>query len=149
MAKKKAKAYRKIKAGKIKKKKTTKRVMKKPHVASVRDSGKKDLMEFCKKCGSIMIPDKKGRTTYMMCRSCKYRTSKAVRDIKITEDVKVKDKIVVLEKDETLLPITDAVCPQCEHKKAYWWMQQTRESDEPPTQFFRCVKCQHVWREYK
>lgn len=109
----------------------------------------KDLAEFCKKCGSIMIPVKKGSTLYMQCRSCHYKTSRAVKEMRIRENVEKEKKIVVLEKDETMLPLTDKICPQCEHKKAYWWMQQTRNSDEPPTQFFRCFKCHHVWREYK
>ena len=29
-----------------------------------------------------------------------------------------------------------------------WWMLQTRSADEPTTQFFRCTKCQHTWRNY-
>jgi DNA-directed RNA polymerase subunit M len=57
--------------------------------------------------------------------------------------------ITILEKDTTPLPQTSIACPECSHSSAYWWMQQTRSDDEPPTQFFRCAKCKHVWREYK
>ncbi len=69
--------------------------------------------------------------------------------MKIVEEKKDEGKVVVLEKDITLLPKTDEFCPKCNHKHAYYWLQQTREADEPPTQFFRCEKCKHVWREYK
>ncbi len=110
---------------------------------------KKLEMEFCKKCGSIMVPIKKGKSVYMQCRKCGYKTRENIREIKIKEDVKQKKQIVVLEDDPTMLPTTEKICPKCEHNRAYWWLQQTRASDEPPTQFFRCVKCHYVWREYK
>jgi DNA-directed RNA polymerase subunit M len=106
-------------------------------------------VEFCRKCGTILVPVKKGRSTYMTCRKCGYKTKKTIKDIKIKTVEKKKKGIIVLEKDITPLPLTEKMCPKCEHIKAYWWMQQTRAADEPPTQFFRCEKCKHVWREYK
>jgi DNA-directed RNA polymerase subunit M len=27
-------------------------------------------------------------------------------------------------------------------------LRQTRAADEPETKIYRCVKCQHSWREY-
>ncbi len=101
-------------------------------------------MQFCDKCGSIMIPQKNG----MKCRRCG-ATKRGTVKLKISEDIRKVKGITVLEKDETPLPQTPMQCPECNHTHAYWWMQQTRSADEPPTQFFRCVKCQHVWREYK
>ena len=111
--------------------------------------GKVSSIEFCEKCGSIMVPIKKGTTTYIKCRGCGKETKRDVKGLKIVEEKEHSRGVVVLEKDPTLLPLTDRVCPICEHKKAYWWMQQTRSADEPPTQFFRCEKCKHTWREYK
>ncbi|MEM3032488.1 MAG: transcription factor S, partial [Nitrososphaerota archaeon] len=47
------------------------------------------------------------------------------------------------------LPTThDVECPQCGNNEAKWWTVQTRSADEPMTQFFRCTKCGHTWREY-
>ena len=129
-------------------KKTKKRSEKKSIHNARREN--KIIIEFCKRCGSIMIPIKKGNTTMLKCRSCSYQTKKKIKNLKLVgEEIVKKKEVIILEKDTTMLPITDQVCPSCEHKKAYWWMQQTRASDEPPTQFFRCVKCRHVWREYK
>ncbi|MBS3055577.1 MAG: hypothetical protein J4452_03755 [Candidatus Aenigmarchaeota archaeon] len=53
-------------------------------------------------------------------------------------------------KDEGLgeLPKTHIVCPNCEHGEAAWWMQQTRSADEPPTLFYKCIKCGYGWRSY-
>ncbi len=110
---------------------------------------KASTIEFCEKCGSIMVPLKKGNTTYIKCRNCGKELKKDVKGLKIVEEKEHTRGVVVIEKDTTLLPLTDRVCPSCEHKKAYWWMQQTRSADEPPTQFFRCEKCKHTWREYK
>ncbi len=39
-------------------------------------------------------------------------------------------------------------CPKCNQKRVVAWMEQTRASDEPPTRFFKCLNCNHTWREY-
>ncbi len=108
-------------------------------------------VEFCKKCGSIMLPEKKKKTVALKCRKCSYSTKKGIREIKLLEKRKPAKTVVVLEKNHSPLPIIDMLCPSCSNGKAYYWMQQTRSADEPPTQFFRCtnVKCKHTWREYK
>lgn len=69
--------------------------------------------------------------------------------MKIVEALKKKKGVTVLEKDTTPLPLTEKMCPRCEHQRSYWRLQQTRSADEPPTQFFRCEKCKYTWREYK
>ncbi|MEM7819247.1 MAG: transcription factor S [Candidatus Aenigmatarchaeota archaeon] len=104
---------------------------------------------FCDKCHSIMVPTKKGKNIYLKCRKCGAEKRKDIKDIKIVEERKKIKGVTILEKDETPLPITDRVCPKCDNPKAYWWLQQTRSADEPPTQFFRCTKCKYTWREYK
>jgi len=111
----------------------------------------KGKIEFCKKCGSIMVPEKKRTSVSLKCRKCGYQTSKAPKELRISEEQKHVKGVVVIEKDITLLPLTDQDCDKCGHGKAYYWLQQTRSADEPPTQFFRCanIKCKHVWREYK
>ena len=106
-------------------------------------------IQFCEKCGSIMVPIKKGKTSYIRCRGCGREQKKEVKGLKIIEAQQKKKGVVVLEKDPILLPLTDKECAKCEHGRAYWWLQQTRSADEPPTQFFRCEKCKHTWREYK
>ncbi len=42
----------------------------------------------------------------------------------------------------------DMTCPNCSKKKVISWMEQTRASDEPPTRFYKCLNCNHTWREY-
>lgn len=61
-----------------------------------------------------------------------------------------KKEIVFMGREESTaeLPKTKITCPKCENIEAFWWMQQTRGADEPPTLFYRCTKCGYSWRSY-
>jgi len=104
-------------------------------------------MEFCKKCGSLMIVDGKK----LRCRNCGY-TKKFTKQTKpiISEDIHTEEEILIIEEDEEekVYPKTKIQCPNCGNNEALWWMQQTRGADEPPTMFFKCTKCKYSWREY-
>ncbi len=103
---------------------------------------------FCPKCGSILIPKKKGGKMVLVCKSCG-AVSSDVENAKLRERIEGSKKVLkVIEKEIETLPLTDAECPKCKHRKAYYWMVQTRASDEPETQFFKCEKCGHKWRHY-
>ena len=106
-------------------------------------------LEFCDKCGSILVPEKKGKSITLKCRKCKFTRRKDAKTVKLVEEKKKTHSVVIIEKDDVPLPITERECEKCQNKKAYYWLQQTRDADEPPTQFFRCTKCKFVWREYK
>ena len=107
-------------------------------------------MEFCKKCNSLMLPEKKGNEIYLKCTKCNYRekleASKS-KTLKLTKKLETK-KIITIENENIPLPTTEKVCPNCGHTQAFYFLQQTRAADEPPTQFFKCKKCGHIWREY-
>ncbi len=109
-------------------------------------------MEFCKKCGNIMKVDKK-KTKFMLVCSCGYKIPmKTKKEAFISSKLPAKKKEIIIMKkgDEAIdLPKTKVMCPRCEHMEAYWWMQQTRSADEPPTMFYRCTKCGHSWRSYE
>jgi DNA-directed RNA polymerase subunit M len=107
-------------------------------------------MDFCKKCGSLMVAKEVKKKTIMACRSCNFKL-KRYKPLEIQEKVSKKpleSEVVVIEKNEEVLPKTKAECPKCGHNEAVWWLQQTRSADEAPTLFLRCVKCRHSWREY-
>jgi DNA-directed RNA polymerase subunit M len=97
----------------------------------------------------VLVPIKVGKTAHLKCRKCSYTEKGVVKELKIGEKIEHKRGIILLERDDVPLATTDKACPKCDHPKAYFWLQQTRAADEPPTQFFRCTKCKHVWREYK
>ncbi len=102
-------------------------------------------MEFCQKCGSVLVKDGK----IFKCARCGYKTKEKIK-IEASEKFNEKTKVGIMKEEETnVLPVTAAVCPKCGHREAYFWSSQTRAGDEAETRFFRCVKCQHTWREYR
>lgn len=101
-------------------------------------------MQFCPKCGTILVQKKK----LFSCPKCGYRSKDKIKIIS-TEKLAKKTKIDILhEKDSDVWPKTTAICPKCGHNKAYFFSAQMRAGDEAETRFFRCVKCNHTWREY-
>lgn len=106
-------------------------------------------MEFCPKCGSMLVIDKESKKTILICRKCGYKRKK-YKSIEIKERPKTNplDDVVFIERNEETLPKTKAICPKCGNNEAFWWLRQMRSADEPPTTFYRCTKCKYSWREY-
>jgi DNA-directed RNA polymerase subunit M len=105
-------------------------------------------LKFCVNCGTVLELDRDKKI--LVCPKCGAEEQLESGIVYSREPVE-KDKIVVLGKKERNLrttPQTKAVCPKCGNTTAYWWMVQTRGVDESATQFYRCTKCGHTWREY-
>jgi len=101
-------------------------------------------MEFCPKCGAVLIEKKNNDG----CPRCKYSAKGKVK-IKSSEKLGEKKKVnIVNEKDSEVHPIIEQECKKCKNKKSYFWTLQTRASDETETKFFKCTKCGHTWRDY-
>ncbi len=108
-------------------------------------------MRFCEKCGNLLVAKKTGKTLWLVCRKCGRKYKPKGEKLTIAEKLPgSKKRIVVMGKDEGVaeLPTIDIMCPKCENNQAYWWMQQTRAADEPPTLFYKCKKCGYSWRSY-
>jgi transcription factor S len=104
-------------------------------------------MEFCPKCGSVLIQKRKNDG----CARCGY-SAKGKAKIKLSEKTNVEGKkeiAVVKQSDTEVLPEISAACKQCGNNKAFFWTVQTRSGDEAETKFFRCTKCGYTWREYR
>ena len=101
-------------------------------------------MEFCPKCGAVLMNKLKNSS----CPRCKY-TKKGAVNLLTKEKIEKFSEIAVLKKDFKTEPIVNETCLKCGHEKAYFWMVQTRSSDESPTKFFKCVKCEHTKRDYR
>lgn len=103
-------------------------------------------MEFCPKCGSILIEKRKN----FGCARCNYSSKSKVKlkTSEKNEDAK-KQVAIIKEKDTEVLPEIDAFCKKCGHNKAFFWTVQTRSGDEAETKFFKCTKCNNTWREYR
>ncbi len=108
-------------------------------------------MEFCPKCGSLMVVKRKRTRSFLVCPKCGKERPIKKEKILIRETLHSKKKEVIVMKkgaESMELPKTKIICPKCENPEAYWWMQQTRSADEPPTIFYRCTKCSYSWRSY-
>lgn len=102
-------------------------------------------MEFCEKCGSLILL-KDGKAA---CASCSYKPKKRPKIVS-SEKVEKNDKIAIIrEGQDNPNPIVEIDCPKCKGRKAYFWTTQTRASDESETKFYKCTKCSHTWRVYK
>lgn len=102
-------------------------------------------MQFCPKCGAILIQKRKNYG----CPRCNYSSKDKIK-IEVKEKVSAgREVAVVKEKDSEVLPIVDEKCKKCGNKKSYFWTSQTRAGDESETKFYRCVKCKHTWKDYK
>ena len=116
-------------------------------------------MEFCPECGSICKPEKveteEGIAVMFVCSKCGYKKPALSRKIKprVSKVIKhdIKQRVTVIGKEEqkiNTMPTLKVECPKCGNTLAYVWQVQTRGGDESSTQFFRCTKCNHTFREY-
>ncbi|MFH1327093.1 MAG: transcription factor S [archaeon] len=102
-------------------------------------------MEFCPKCGAVLV-QKKGKNC---CPRCNY-SIKGQAKIKTSEKIDERKEIYVIsEKDSEIHPIVTEICKKCGNNKVYFWTVQTRSSDEAETKFFKCTKCDYTWRDYR
>lgn len=83
----------------------------------------------------------------LICSKCNYKEDGS---IVISQNVDAVAELDVLSEEDgkDILPTIKIDCDKCGHNEAVWWMLQTRSADEPTTQFYRCVKCSHTWRDY-
>jgi len=114
------------------------------------------VMEFCPDCGTRLISKREKDGTkpniQIVCPKCgykkpgKHKPTVAAKTIKRSR----KESITVIGKEHQVrtLPTNQIACPKCGNNLAYVWQVQTRGGDEGSTQFFRCTKCNHTFREY-
>jgi len=104
-------------------------------------------MKFCPKCDVRLKKDTSD--SVVKCPKCDYTENKPKEfKKKLTEEVKPGINVLEGNEGKETLPTINIECEKCGHQKAVWWMLQTRSADEPTTQFYRCTKCEHTWRNY-
>ena len=123
---------------------------------------------FCPECGTLGFVEKGGMircTNY----SCKYEGPVEGKDGKgaVFEDpltgakIDLAAAVVSVEEEKRdrrtqkedkaigILYEDSYMCPKCDCKNIFVWMQQTRSSDEPETKMCTCDDCGHKFREYQ
>ncbi|KAI9008337.1 hypothetical protein BC832DRAFT_570853 [Gaertneriomyces semiglobifer] len=106
-------------------------------------------MYFCPSCANMLQIDR-GETGHnqFVCLACPYvcKINKPIRNRTYFKRKEVDDVLGGAEAWENV-DATDADCPKCEHKRAYFMQLQIRSADEPMSIFYRCCHCAHQWRE--
>ena len=104
-------------------------------------------MKFCPKCEVRL--KKIDQSTSLSCPKCGYSEIQN-KKIKKTKEENTKPALNVLAENEGKETVSTIKidCEKCGNDEAVWWMLQTRSADEPTTQFYRCIKCNHTWRNY-
>jgi transcription factor S len=99
-------------------------------------------MEFCPKCGAMLIMKK----TKAGCPRCNYMAKEKI-NMEIKKEIEETVPIAVInEKEANVNPITEWECRKCNHKRAYFWIRQMRAGDEAESKFYQCVKCKAIVR---
>lgn len=86
-----------------------------------------------------------------VCLSCGYELKRGKSDVESGKIVTrgTTKEVIMIKEEKSAEPLdSDAVCPKCKHKGAYYLLKQTRSADEPETKFYTCESCGHRWREY-
>ena len=107
-------------------------------------------MQFCEKCNAMMVPvTEEDGTRALKCRSCGNTKTIGGR-LTVSQNLEKtpRDKIIIVEEDSIPMPTIKSACPKCDNNVAYYWTLQTRRGDEGATEFYRCTKCKHTWRNY-
>jgi transcription factor S len=103
-------------------------------------------VKFCPKCEKRMKP--RIEEGILSCPECGLIAEREEKPVDFIRDPPRSVKIMEAEKVLDALPTTTIDCSRCGNDMAFWWMLQTRSADEPTTQFYRCTKCTHTWRNY-
>ncbi|KAI5077853.1 hypothetical protein GOP47_0007677 [Adiantum capillus-veneris] len=110
------------------------------------------VMDFCPSCGNLLLVEHAavGRSLRFFCPTCPYVFP---IERKISNKLQLKQKEVddVLGGEEAWKNVdrTEAVCPKCTFRQAYFMQIQIRSADEPMSTFYKCCNhnCQFQWRE--
>ena len=105
-------------------------------------------MRFCPKCDVRL--KKSSSNSALSCPKCDYSEAQGSEIQNNTSEEEPNSDFLVLDENEgkDIMPTIEIECEKCGNNKAVWWMLQTRSADEPTTQFYRCTKCEHTWRNY-
>lgn len=112
-------------------------------------------MEFCPECGCRLEPKKAKGSAVLACTKCSFvkeaaGTRSQARVIKVITPKTQPFMTVISEEEQKIktMPTIRVECEKCGNNLVYVWQVQTRGGDEASTQFMRCTKCGHTFREY-
>jgi DNA-directed RNA polymerase subunit M len=106
------------------------------------------MVDFCTKCGSILIPTKKDGKKVLCCKMCDNVVepdAASTSEFKETTKIDHKYDKTLIKNEAYLKSIygdkkSERDCPRCGGKMVMT-VRQTRRADEGPTIFYTCVIC--------
>jgi transcription factor S len=115
-------------------------------------------MEFCPTCGCRLEPKRtvEGSNAFILsCQKCGYtkqpNDKKAEARTGAVIQPKPKPFMTIISEEDANIKTMQTIkmkCEKCENNEVFVWQVQTRGGDEASTQFMRCTKCGHTFREY-
>lgn len=113
------------------------------------------MVNFCPECSNLLRKKLMKSMYYLVCK-CGYKKElvnidreRIIKEIQKKKGALTNNLIIVSNEEKILVhPKTSKICPKCGHKEAVYWQEQLFSADEPMVSFFRCLKCNKVWREY-
>lgn len=89
-----------------------------------------------------------GERLRFYCQTCPYLQpiedqQRVAKRVALTR--KKADDILGGDKAWENVDQTDATCPDCGNKRAYYMQIQIRSADEPMTIFYKCTACKKMW----
>jgi DNA-directed RNA polymerase subunit M len=112
-------------------------------------------MEFCPECGCRLEPKKAQDAIVLACTKCNYvkqsdGSRSQAKNIKVIQPKSQPFMTVITEEEQKIKTMATIrmKCEECGNNLVYVWQVQTRGGDEASTQFMRCTKCGHTFREY-
>ena len=112
-------------------------------------------MEFCPTCGVRLEPRKSEGSVVLVCCKCGFTKSPSncreqAKVIKVIQPKSQPFMTVISEEEQNVktMQTIRMKCDKCGNNEVFVWQVQTRGGDEASTQFMRCTKCGHTFREY-
>ena len=115
---------------------------------------------FCPNCGTLSFPSPSGDITctnykcgYTGPANVKMKVQGKEIDLsktKTTTKAEKREYDIIKDSDQRkgVLSTESYMCPKCDCTEVYFYLEQTRSSDEPETRMLTCKDCGHGWREY-
>ncbi|MFX0095540.1 MAG: RPA12/RPB9/RPC11 RNA polymerase family protein [Candidatus Hodarchaeota archaeon] len=114
-------------------------------------NGTEKLVDAEKSCGTLLLPEKRGNQTFLICKKCG-NALLLEKPGDYTEKLKIqhtgKERTLIIESIEEInLPTIAISCPRCSNNTAWFMQIQVRSADESTSLFYRCQRCYHTWKE--
>lgn len=82
-----------------------------------------------------------------ICGSCGHAQGRDEQQAYVVTEGQEVTEVIESSPEDSGLPTTEVICPECNNDRAAWYMQQIRSADESETRFLICTECNHKWRE--